>query len=307
MINAGTCSRWVAVCIEVRDHPVVGMQLAPPPARDKNRHAQTPFAAWFDLIAEANVEDKEFNNKGKVMVIRRGQILAGRAFWSKRWNWTENAVRGFLSRLAQNDMIEFSHQSSGHSANVITICNYDVYQPVRPAEKQTIHQSSTSQPPDLYLEREDARVRDSKNNAKNPIGEAKKDDGPLDGETHAGMGVYVNCETIRHRDFTISLKAIELQTHGTVPMDEIKSTATGFALQWATSIAAGKSPSMVVPDNPAALIRGSIQNQRTKAQVSAARVRSAAQSSSRGGGASPVYGAPHRVSPDTVRYAKPAE
>jgi hypothetical protein len=88
-----------------------------------------------------------------------------------------------------------------------------------------------------------------------------------EGETHAGSGVFVNCETIRHKDFSISLKGIELQLLGTVPIEEIKQIALGHALGWALDLEAGKPASNVVPSNTASFIRGSIQNQRNNSAV----------------------------------------
>lgn len=144
------CTRWIALCVDTNEHPVVGMQVPPPPALDKNRHAQAPFAAWIDLISSANWKDTQYSNKGVVITLARGEFIAGRAYWSKRWNWTENAVRGFFARLVENGMIEFSHQSKGHSANVASICNYETYQTPKLAARQSNHQSSTSHPPDSY-------------------------------------------------------------------------------------------------------------------------------------------------------------
>jgi hypothetical protein len=89
------------------------------------------------------------------------------------------------------------------------------------------------------------------------------------GEEHVGHGVVVNCETIRHRDFVISLKSIEMQLLGTHPMDKIKAAAVGHALQWALEIEGGKPASKVVPDKPANFIRGSIQAQQRHDMVAA--------------------------------------
>lgn len=86
-----------------------------------------------------------------------------------------------------------------------------------------------------------------------------------EGETYLGHGVYVNCETIRHADFTISLLGIEMQLLGTVPMADIKAIATGHALQWALDLEAGKRN--VVPSNTANFIRGSIQNRKNNDAV----------------------------------------
>jgi len=87
-------------------------------------------------------------------------------------------------------------------------------------------------------------------------------DAAREGEEHIGHGVFVNCETIRHKNFSISLKAIEYQLVGAVPMDEIRAIAAGHALQWAADIEAGK-PSKI-PDNTANWIRASIQATRRK-------------------------------------------
>jgi hypothetical protein len=92
-------------------------------------------------------------------------------------------------------------------------------------------------------------------------------DAAREGETGIGNGVFVNCESIRHANFEISLKAIQLQLCGAVDMDTIKSVAAGHALQWATDIAAGKSPSKIIPSNTASFIRASIQNQANNAAV----------------------------------------
>lgn len=86
-----------------------------------------------------------------------------------------------------------------------------------------------------------------------------------EGERDVGHGVLVNCETIRHRDFNISLKAIQLQLCGTVPMERIKSVAEGFAIGWAADLEAGKRVSQVVPSNTASFIRASIQSSNSKA------------------------------------------
>lgn len=97
-----------------------------------------------------------------------------------------------------------------------------------------------------------------------------------DGEEYVGHGVLVNCETIRHKDFTISLTGIEMQLLGVVPMREIKPIALGQALQWALDLESGKPKSKVVPDHPANFIRGSIQAQRNNAAVTGVRMAKAA-------------------------------
>lgn len=92
------------------------------------------------------------------------------------------------------------------------------------------------------------------------------------GEEHIGHGVIVNCETVRHRDFVISLKSIELQLCGSQPMETIKASAVGHALQWALEIEGGKPAAKVLPDKPASFIRASLQNQRRNDMVAAVKM-----------------------------------
>lgn len=68
-----------------------------------------------------------------------------------------------------------------------------------------------------------------------------------EGELAVGHGVFVNCETIRHRSFTISIPSLELLTGGRFTRDEIKAKAQGHALAWAAEIEGGKRASEVVP------------------------------------------------------------
>lgn len=96
------------------------------------------------------------------------------------------------------------------------------------------------------------------------------------GETEVSPGVFVNCETIRHRDFAISLTGIHMQLCGVVPMEEVKSIALGHALSWATDIAAGKRADKVVPHNTANFIRASIKRQHNDDAVTDVRKKRAA-------------------------------
>lgn len=234
------CSRWIAVCVDTFDHEMFSGE--PFSRRD----------AWLWLIANAAWKDRRVNHKGKMIEMKRGQVLAGRSFLAETWGWSEKQVRNFLGQCMAESMIE-KGQSNGHWANVVTICNYDAYQNSSESEGQSKGQSGASAPPEK-----------GQTLTKNTITE-RENPQAREGETEVHAGVFVNCETIRHRDFTISIPAIEMQLLGTVGRDEIKAVATGHAVQWATDIAAGKRKPY--PDNPASFIRQSIQNQRLKART----------------------------------------
>jgi hypothetical protein len=98
-----------------------------------------------------------------------------------------------------------------------------------------------------------------------PLKEAARE-----GEEQVGEDVFVNCRTVRHPKFTISLESIVMQLQQTLGMAKseaeklARNAAIANALQWSADIAAGKPAGLVVPGNPANAIRGSIVNQRNK-------------------------------------------
>lgn len=71
-------------------------------------------------------------------------------------------------------------------------------------------------------------------------------------------GVQVNCETIRHPSFSISIPAIELGIAGRIPRDEVKRHCVAHALQWAAEIDGGKASASVIPGKIANFLVASI-------------------------------------------------
>ena len=147
-----TCSRWIRVCVDMLDHPVVGINVPPPRPKDPSRHAVQPAMAWLDLLCAASWKERKVHHKDKIITLKRGEFIAGRAYWAKRWNWGEQAVRSFFARLIKCEMIAISNQSLGHTANIVSICNYDLYQGAltdsQPEEKPELNQCSTSAQPE---------------------------------------------------------------------------------------------------------------------------------------------------------------
>lgn len=83
-----------------------------------------------------------------------------------------------------------------------------------------------------------------------------------EGECEAAPGVFVNCETIRHRGFTISLPAIELATiRAGLPKAEVKNRCLAHAMQWAAEIDGGKMPRDVIPAKIANFLAASIMGE----------------------------------------------
>lgn len=110
-----------------------------------------------------------------------------------------------------------------------------------------------------------------------------------EGVCEAAPGVFVNCETIKHRGFVISLPAIQLATIKLgLPKDEIKNRCLAHALQWAAEIDAGKLPRDVLPQKIANFLAASIMGEanrdnRTVHRANARPVSSRAESNRRAG------------------------
>ena len=96
--------------------------------------------AWLDILQSAcyGASGQEAR-KGRLIGVRevsytRGQYPASVSFLKKRWGWnTEKRVRCFLDKLRKKGMIT---TDSTQGINVITVCNYDKYNPVPHPEGQ---------------------------------------------------------------------------------------------------------------------------------------------------------------------------
>lgn len=128
--NSRVAGNWIAISREMRDHPIVGMGQPVAPA-DPKRGSYSRYEAWQDLLMEAKWKPFQAKNKGKVVTLERGQLMASRTWLAARWNWSEKTVRTFLDKLEGEFMVRREKgQQKGNSVNVVSICNYDIYQTI---------------------------------------------------------------------------------------------------------------------------------------------------------------------------------
>lgn len=85
----------------------------------------TKGQAWLDLIIFANHTPRSIWIHGVEVRVGRGQIAWSERTMSKRWKWSRNKVRRFLSWLESNQQIT---QKKTNTTSLITISNYDKYQ-----------------------------------------------------------------------------------------------------------------------------------------------------------------------------------
>ncbi len=265
-LQAETNSRWVRVSADYFEHELfAGEEFS---RRD----------AWLWLIANAAWKKRRVNHKGKMLDLERGQLLGGRAFLAEKWGWSEKAVRNYLQLLVSENMIRMG-QSDGHYANVITVCNYDKFQQNEIPEGQSKGQSGASAGP----EKGQTLTKDTNNRTGSETRERANDPEISEGsigqnETHAGHGVVVNCDTIRHPAFTISLPAIRMGTQASgLTADDVKTHCVAHALQWAAEIEAGKLSGSVVPSKIANFLSASIMGATNRKAAADGRKAKAAQ------------------------------
>ena len=84
------------------------------------------FEAWLYLLKEARFEDTKLLNKGKLVLIKRGQVYASIRFLATAFGWSTKKAGNFLQILEADKMISRETvKETGQT--MISICNYDKY------------------------------------------------------------------------------------------------------------------------------------------------------------------------------------
>ncbi len=102
--------------------------------------------AWLFLIKEARFDAAPRTESigGREITWKRGQYPASIRFLAREWGWTERAVRSFLNRLKKNKMIT---TRCTQGMNVITLCNYELYNPLgKPISEESETVDTTYEP-----------------------------------------------------------------------------------------------------------------------------------------------------------------
>lgn len=139
--------RWIALCTDVREHEVVGMQIEPPQPYQPDRRAWSHFELWVWMLCEAERADKKRKLQGRHVHLSRGQLVLPLRYLRKVANWNLKAIRRFLERLRKHGMVSLSVTPGtqlpldfagsslsdvcperGTGVTIVTLCNYEAYQ-----------------------------------------------------------------------------------------------------------------------------------------------------------------------------------
>jgi hypothetical protein len=105
-----------------------------------NKRKFTEFEAWMDMLLMAEPKECKKIIGKQLIVVSKGDFFTSQNELSKRWMWSRDIVRNFISIL-QNDFMISCITTSQHTK--ITICNYGKYQEYSP----TKHQRNTNETP----------------------------------------------------------------------------------------------------------------------------------------------------------------
>ncbi len=133
--NSASKGGYIIITREMIDHPIVGAGQPMKPD-DPSKGAYSKFEAWVDLLRQAAYKARKVLNKGREVTLERGDIMCANSFLAKRWNWSPKAVRNYLNRLQEWEMINGDWQKKGdlkpkyrgNQNKVLSICNYSYYQ-----------------------------------------------------------------------------------------------------------------------------------------------------------------------------------
>ncbi len=97
--------------------------------------------AWVDLIMLANYKESSFYIRGNLVLVGRGQVARSETHLAKRWQWSRDKVRRFLSYLSTTEKVI---QQKSKIISIITIVKYDIYQETRQQTRQQKNIRKTS-------------------------------------------------------------------------------------------------------------------------------------------------------------------
>ena len=87
-----------------------------------------PFSkgqAWIDLIGLANYKVRKTTYKGQVVICERGTVNRSISFLARRWRWSRDKTRNFLTLLESDNMIRLKATTN---QTTITVVNYGKFQ-----------------------------------------------------------------------------------------------------------------------------------------------------------------------------------
>lgn len=108
-------SGWISIHRKIQEHWLY-----------KEKRKFSKFEAWLDLLMNVNHKDNKILFEGKLLEIKRGQMLTSEVKLSNKWDWSRKKTRNFLELLETDEMIV--KMVIPNKGTIIEIVNYNEYQ-----------------------------------------------------------------------------------------------------------------------------------------------------------------------------------
>ncbi len=118
---------------------------------------RTKFEAWIDLLSRAKGRPGRELVGHSMIPLERGQLIFSIHGLAKDWDWSRGKVRRFLKSLEREGRISVNqgcsegvskpYPSANPPYSILTICNYDEYNPLKKeTDHQANHKRTTNEP-----------------------------------------------------------------------------------------------------------------------------------------------------------------
>lgn len=147
-------SEYGGFVVEARDsrtHHLIGYGQQVEPYDRERGFCYSVNEAWRDILHECRYRDGYVMNGGQKMLLKRGSMCGATSWFAHRWNWSVKRVRGFLDRLENDGMIALvtpgleEGKQKGKQSSILTVCNYEHFNPVLDQEGQANGQAAGTQ------------------------------------------------------------------------------------------------------------------------------------------------------------------
>lgn len=106
----------------------------------KEKRVFSRWESWIDMIMQASGTDRKVKNvNGEGVFLKRGQFMSSERELAARWNWSKGKTSRFMEKLkmgrgmGRRISVKVDHrysQKMGQPKSIITITNYNKYNPV---------------------------------------------------------------------------------------------------------------------------------------------------------------------------------
>lgn len=113
---------------------------------------------WVHLLMKANHQDTEFLFNNAITLVKRGQFITGREELSRETGINTSKVERVLKVFKSEHQIE---QQTFNKFRIITICNYDQFQPSEQQSEQPVNNKRTASEQPVNTNKNDKNERNN--------------------------------------------------------------------------------------------------------------------------------------------------